>query len=410
MRKSFKRWVESFEDRAKVAGWSPEQSLYQLKCHLTRTALQAFRLLPKEEKSDYNRAVAAMKKRFTCIDIEELRGVAFHSLMQDRQSIEQLGLQLQKLANKAYPSLSGTDFDRLLKGRFYSALLPHWQKKLGAPRTTERFHDLYERARTVEQHEAQYQKSIANRQEGRGVPRSRNRPPTVPVSHVPEVEVQPSQNPSDGSRRFPVRTCFICKRSGHLARNWPTEKNNVEAPGRTPPTTTNPSAVRVVEAAPVESSLTIPQLESLLAQKKLREESVGLEVKVSDVSVVTVRASAGVAAVGPTMYLPVTVEGVSVDAIVDTASQSTIISRGFFHLIGQSLRRQGKPLPELTLPHPYKFYGKGGEEIVVSAQTTLTVEADGCCVQVPVFVQPGSIQVMSCHVLVCIFSAHRENP
>lgn len=45
---SFERWFESFEDRAKVAGWSLEQSLYQLKCHLTRTALKAFRLLPKE--------------------------------------------------------------------------------------------------------------------------------------------------------------------------------------------------------------------------------------------------------------------------------------------------------------------------------------------------------------------------
>jgi hypothetical protein len=36
---NFERWLESFEDRAKVAGWSPEQSLYLLKCHLSKTAL-----------------------------------------------------------------------------------------------------------------------------------------------------------------------------------------------------------------------------------------------------------------------------------------------------------------------------------------------------------------------------------
>ena len=30
---SFEHWFESFEDRAKVAGWSPEQSLYQLILH-----------------------------------------------------------------------------------------------------------------------------------------------------------------------------------------------------------------------------------------------------------------------------------------------------------------------------------------------------------------------------------------
>ena len=117
-----------------------------------------------------------------------------------------------------------------------------------------------------------------------------------------------------------------------------------------------------------------------------------MEANATNVSVVTVRSPDGVTAVGPTMYLPVTVEGVAVDAIVDTASQSTIISRGFLHLIGQSLHRQGKPLPKLAVPHPYKFYGKGGEEIVISAQTTLAVEADGCCVPVPLFVQPVSTQ------------------
>ena len=128
---NFKRWLESFEDRAKVAGWSPEQSLYQFKCHLSKTALQAFHLFSKEDRANYASALTAMKKRFTSIDIEELRGMEFHSLMQESQSAEQLGLQLQKLAHKAFPSFSGDDFDRLLKGRFYSALLPKWQKKLG---------------------------------------------------------------------------------------------------------------------------------------------------------------------------------------------------------------------------------------------------------------------------------------
>ena len=121
---NFERWLESFEDRSKVAGWSPEQSLYQLKCHLSKTALQAFRLFSKEEKASYALVLVAMKKRFTSVDIEELRGMEFHSLMQESQSAEQLGTQLQKLAHKAFPLFSGDDFDRLMKGRFYSALLP----------------------------------------------------------------------------------------------------------------------------------------------------------------------------------------------------------------------------------------------------------------------------------------------
>ena len=122
VRKKVERWLESFEDRARVAGWSPEQSLYQFKSHLSKIALQAFRFLPKKDKSGYELAVAAMKKRFTSVDIE-LHGVEFHSLVQENQSAEQLGLELQRLAHKAFPSLSGDDLDRMLKGRFYTACL-----------------------------------------------------------------------------------------------------------------------------------------------------------------------------------------------------------------------------------------------------------------------------------------------
>lgn len=61
--------------------------------------------------------------------------------MQSEQSIEQLGLQLQTLARKAFPESSGKEFDRLLKGRFLQSLLPKWQRK---------FQELYDRARTLE--------------------------------------------------------------------------------------------------------------------------------------------------------------------------------------------------------------------------------------------------------------------
>ena len=89
----------------------------------------------------------------------------FHSLVQESQSVEQLGLQLQKLAHKAFPSFSGDDFDQLMKGRFYSALLPKWQRKLGAPKPSEKFIDLYERAKIIERHDQQFQVSAAGRPE-----------------------------------------------------------------------------------------------------------------------------------------------------------------------------------------------------------------------------------------------------
>ncbi len=119
-----------------------------------------------------------------------------------------------------------------------------------------------------------------------------------------------------------------------------------------------------------------------------------LESTSTDVNVVVavVGTTKEAMAIGPTMHLPITVEGVAVEGVVDTASQSTIISRNFLHVIGQCLRRQGKPLPVLVKPHPYKFYGKGGEQLVITAQTKLTVEADGRSAIVPVFLQPDSSQ------------------
>lgn len=153
---SIDRWVEQFEERARVAGWSDDQKLFQLKAHLEKTAEHTVRMLPEAEKSSYTRVIVALQKRFCSLDIEELRGLEFHQLMQDKQSVEELGIELQKLGRKAFPTSGMKEFDRILKGRFYQALQPKWQRKLGAPKTTETFEELYARARTLERHDQQY--------------------------------------------------------------------------------------------------------------------------------------------------------------------------------------------------------------------------------------------------------------
>lgn len=78
----------------------------------------------------YSEAVEHLKKRFKPVDIEELKGIEFHQKMQGTESIEQLGISLQKLGRKAFPGTSGKEFDRLLKGRFFQALHTKWQRRL----------------------------------------------------------------------------------------------------------------------------------------------------------------------------------------------------------------------------------------------------------------------------------------
>ena len=104
----------------------------------------------------------ALRIRFKPVDIEELRGLEFNHHMQGSETIEELGMELQSLGQKAFPSLTG----RLLKGRFFQALHVNWQGKLGAPKTDESFKDLYDIVRILEQHEKQYAESAANRSGG----------------------------------------------------------------------------------------------------------------------------------------------------------------------------------------------------------------------------------------------------
>ena len=121
---SFDRWLEHFEERAAVAGWSEDQKKYRLKMHLDKTAFQTFCMLSKETKQSYSAVVEALRKRFHPVDIEELRGAEFYQIYQKEKSVEEIGIKLQSAARKAFPSLIGKEHDRLMKGRFFQSLLP----------------------------------------------------------------------------------------------------------------------------------------------------------------------------------------------------------------------------------------------------------------------------------------------
>ena len=50
------------------------------------------------------------------MDIEELRSLEFHTKVQGDESIEQLGIDIQKLGHKAFPTMKGKEFDHIIKG------------------------------------------------------------------------------------------------------------------------------------------------------------------------------------------------------------------------------------------------------------------------------------------------------
>ena len=203
-------------------------------------------MLPESERKAYASAVETLKKRFGPIDIEELRGLEVNQKMQTSESVEQLGIDLMSLGRKAFPKICEAEFDRMLKGRFFQALLPKWQRKLGAPKIDEKFNDLYDRARVAERHEKQYLASASARSDARdkkkdqGAKQSSNESGESPKETASEGKGSTnSSSGSDSSQgndssqgRFQRSSgpCFFCGEVGHIKRNCP--KRRREAAGR----------------------------------------------------------------------------------------------------------------------------------------------------------------------------------
>lgn len=66
--------------------------------------------------------------------------------------------------------------------------------------------------------------------------------------------------------------------------------------------------------------------------------------------------------VGHILMLELCVEGLQVAAVVDTASNSSIISRPMLHSIKNHLQFLGKPIPNLELPSIYTIVRDGRDE------------------------------------------------
>ena len=253
--------------------------------------------------------------------------------MQGSESVEKLGASLQWLAVKALPKTTGSEFDRLLRGRFFQALHTKWQRKLGAPKPGESFNDLYDRARTLERHDKQFLTAAAGKpiertahsrsQQSHKTPASEPGPVVTQNSSVDHKSSQDSKDRDYGSRRRQGKRpyCVNCDLVGHHTHDCRSRsKKGAEAKGNS-----------TSAALTAESSLekfTDQQLEECLAsRRKTQETTLMTDAAKEEAKVDTLTADSPVSsAVGPTPHLCVEVEGISVTALVDSGSQSTITS------------------------------------------------------------------------------------
>ena len=124
--------------------WLGGVRLSSLKLLSEKTASKVFQMFAEKDKASYAKAKAALKTRFRSVNIEELRGMELHLLVQGSESVDEFGMEIQRLGHRAFPTVEGWDLDRLLKGHFFQALHMRWQRKLGAPNMDETFQVLYD--------------------------------------------------------------------------------------------------------------------------------------------------------------------------------------------------------------------------------------------------------------------------
>ena len=316
------------------------------------------------------------------LDIEELSGLEFQQLMQDKQSVEELGVVLQKLARKDFPESGAKEFDRMLKGRFYQALLPKWQCKLGTPKTDESFEDLYARARAIERHAQQIGA-------GRQVNSMRSEPSTADEpSKKTDTASEPRTSKSWHGQprrddRNKSRGCFHCGEVGHIQHNCP--KLATEAAGRS---RGKVSSMVAQDASKHLEHCSIEELEKVLAEKKAGVE----QLQLSGTATVDVVTGNTVRAKGSLLRACVEIEGLPVEAVVDTRAQCTVISRELLRNLGRHMRERKMELPKCA-PPSVKLVGrggKGGDELAITAKVPFHFALDGYSTYAPVFVQPDS--------------------
>ncbi|KRZ73166.1 hypothetical protein T10_5700 [Trichinella papuae] len=116
-------WLEHFEDAAAVNGWSEAEKLRWLPLSLSQKARSTFRQLPHSTRSSYRSCVTSLKERLD----PPSNAAVYRAELENRkrraqESWSDVGRDIRRLVEKAYPTLSDDAKDVIGLDKFLNAL------------------------------------------------------------------------------------------------------------------------------------------------------------------------------------------------------------------------------------------------------------------------------------------------
>ena len=129
---SFSKWIEQLELIAGTCQWSDQAKLVNLVTRIRGQAYSFYRSCTPDQRASYGTLVAALKERFTPVQIQSVQSSKFHERKQlPTESVDSYAQDLKKLYSKVYSGAQRGSKEAEAMGRsvlayqFVAGLLPH---------------------------------------------------------------------------------------------------------------------------------------------------------------------------------------------------------------------------------------------------------------------------------------------
>ena len=372
---TFSDWLEQFEA---VAGWTEHAKLVNLTTRLRGTAYSFYRSCASEQRSNYGLLVEQLRKRFTPVQLTAIQSQRFHDCRQSaNETVDEFAQELDKLFHKAYFNLirGGTEAEAMgqsvLANQFISGLQP--VLKLKVVGTEGNLEQLLAKARFEE----------AKLRELPGSNPKKTPPVTGSPSNPNTSSTPKGFSRQQGNQADEPKGCYNCGMVGHLKKSCPYpryNKSGQEAPGkRNAPNQKNTSVAQLI--VPSESGQNSGKQKVEELRRALREAE--LTVTLEECTVIVngvVPTEKNSTELGPTVTIPALVNGVKVDALVDTGSLVTILSLKFAMVVLSQEQNQFKSIIEWKVAMKERLKspdivltGYSGERLNILAQLKVTI-------------------------------------